>query len=275
MPLESESVRQNNPTPNAQGKASKQSSHPEIPIPPTPTPKSECQPPKHHCEITCKTEKNWWDKTKPFVETAGILLLAVYTLYTIKMYCANKQAAEAATKSATVAKEALVAGNRSWIEIQSSDELGTIEIPRSEFLAQLKELSFELGFTNIGNIPARKIKIASAIEVLPRDQETHFAYRNGIDITRNVLFPHRTSKFHTMLVENANATTFLTAEVTELLRKELANGEKYIVIYANAEFEDSFGRHWSRYCTWVSFKKGPYNSRNCIDYNDIGDYPDK
>jgi hypothetical protein len=34
------------------------------------------------------------DKFKPFVELVGVALLAIYTAYTIKMYRANKQAAE-------------------------------------------------------------------------------------------------------------------------------------------------------------------------------------
>ncbi len=75
-------------------------------------------PTKTHCEITCKTEKNWWDKAKPFVEIAGIILLFVYTLYTIKMYCANRDAANAAKSAADTAHDALVLGQRPWIKIK-------------------------------------------------------------------------------------------------------------------------------------------------------------
>jgi len=65
-------------------------------------------PPSHcHYEITCKTEKDWWDKSKKWAEIAGVILLAVYTGYTIKMYCANQKAANAAASAAETAAKTL------------------------------------------------------------------------------------------------------------------------------------------------------------------------
>jgi hypothetical protein len=66
---------------------------PAEPSPPTPP----------HWEIICKTEKNWWDKRKPFVEIGGVVLLAAYTCFTILMYFANKKAADAAKTAADAA----------------------------------------------------------------------------------------------------------------------------------------------------------------------------
>jgi hypothetical protein len=79
---------------------------PSIPAPP---------PAKPHCEITCKAEKTAWDKFKDGAEIIGICLLAVYTWYSIKMYCANRDAANAATSAANTAREALVVGQRAYI----------------------------------------------------------------------------------------------------------------------------------------------------------------
>jgi len=50
-------------------------------------------------------EKDWWDRWKPLVEIVGIALLAVYTAYTLKMYRANKQSADAARDAAVAAKQ--------------------------------------------------------------------------------------------------------------------------------------------------------------------------
>jgi len=98
-----EDVRRDNPAPHAHREADKGASHPEIPIAPRSAPKPELQPSETHQEITSKPEKNWWDKTKPSIEIAGVVLLAIYTGYTIKMYRANKQAADAATSAANTA----------------------------------------------------------------------------------------------------------------------------------------------------------------------------
>ena len=106
MASDSEPVRENNQAPNTEGKTNKQPDHAEIPVQPITAPKPERQPAKYHCEITCKTEKNWWSKTKPYVEIAGVLLLAVYTAYTIKIFCATKRATEATGIAATAAKNA-------------------------------------------------------------------------------------------------------------------------------------------------------------------------
>lgn len=48
-------------------------------------------------------DPKWWRRAKPFVEIAGVLLLAIYTCYTIKMYGANEKAADAAKESADAA----------------------------------------------------------------------------------------------------------------------------------------------------------------------------
>src|SRR5579871_4593664 len=58
-------------------------------------------------KITCHPEKDWRDKTKFWFEIGGIVLLGVYTLYTIKMYRANKEAADAAKSAAETASDTL------------------------------------------------------------------------------------------------------------------------------------------------------------------------
>jgi hypothetical protein len=60
----------------------------------------------------------WWDKSKPFVEIAGIVLLAVYTFFTIRMYYANKEAADAANSAATTASSALQSSGQSFQQEQ-------------------------------------------------------------------------------------------------------------------------------------------------------------
>lgn len=76
---------QDNPAPNATNKATKQAKDAKIKVQTATTSvQSDSQKSPSHCEVTCKTEKNWWDSIKPWVEMAGILLLMVYTGYTIK-----------------------------------------------------------------------------------------------------------------------------------------------------------------------------------------------
>lgn len=127
-------IPENNPAPNTGGKANNQThnSKPEV----APAAASPHLPPPHtHCEITCKQEKNWWDKIKPFVEMAGVVLLGIYTGYTIKMYCANKKAAEAAKSSADTARDALIRGQRPWVGFDGNPRT------KSASIGDVKDLS--------------------------------------------------------------------------------------------------------------------------------------
>ena len=149
MDSESEPVRDNNPTPHAQGEADNQTdqTRPDMPraasIPPAP-------PAKAHCEITCKTEKDCWDHVKTGAELLGIVLLAVYTAYTIKMYCANKKAAEAAKQSADTGQSELELSKRPWISAEFSI-IGPLTIDNEG-----AHLTVQVTPDNVGNSPAVK-----------------------------------------------------------------------------------------------------------------------
>lgn len=98
-------VSENNPSPNSETNKKTASANADIAPASAPAPQF---PPSHaHWEITCKQEKNWWDKIKPLAETIALIALIVYTCYTIKMYSANKEAAEAARDAANVARQTL------------------------------------------------------------------------------------------------------------------------------------------------------------------------
>ncbi len=94
------------PTPNTSSETNIQADHPKIDVS-TPAPPSKDRPPHDHYKITFETEKDWWDKKKPLAEIIGVILLGIYTCYTIKMYRANKIAADAAHSAADTASRQL------------------------------------------------------------------------------------------------------------------------------------------------------------------------
>lgn len=127
---------------------------------------SNNQKPTYHCEITCKTGQNWWDKGKPFAEIAGIILLAIYTGYTIKMYCANKKAADAAEKAAkaasaqvALAQESLDAtvnqfrlDQRAWVSVKD------VKLDKSYSLTENGSIVIDIH--NTGKTPALDVGVA-------------------------------------------------------------------------------------------------------------------
>jgi hypothetical protein len=245
-------------------------------VPPESTdPKSK--PPATHYGITCKTERNWWDKAKPFVECVGVILLGIYPFYTIEMYCANKKAADAATSAAETASRSLVETNRSWIEIRLGGEK---DKPRTikEILASTKSLSMPLVFTNIGRFPIKNIEIEGSIEVVNSNEpvsfhpaSTHYKGSHGRE-GMSILFPNRSSDFLAAAFQKNPTGPMELLELGETDRKSLADGSKYLMVYARGTYSDAFGKHWAEFCEPIFFVAGGQGKYgDCINYNDAGD----
>jgi hypothetical protein len=166
LPSESEPVGENNPTPNAGRESDIEASNTEINIPPAPS-VSSLPPAQNHCHITRKAEKNWWNKFKPFLQIAGVILLAVYTLYTIKMYCANKEAADAASKAANTARDAMTRVQRPWLGI---DGLPTEIEPFTSGGGVLR-----LTVNNFGTAPALHVAVVMQTSISGPEELTKLA----------------------------------------------------------------------------------------------------
>src|SRR5580700_10895095 len=105
--MKDEPIQQKSPTPTSSHKSNHEAHQGQLPWPIWTDAAPESQPTPTKYEITCKTEKTKWDKSKPFVELGGLVLLAIYTCYTIRMYHANKESADAAKSAAETASGAL------------------------------------------------------------------------------------------------------------------------------------------------------------------------
>jgi hypothetical protein len=145
MTLESDPVGENDQTPNTGGKSNNQATQSKTDIPRASTVLA-LPPAKTDCQITCKAEKDWWDKFKFGAEILGIILLAVYTAFTIKMYCANKAAADAAKSAADTAKNALHISERAYI----TDGAANIDATKK---------AINLPILNGGHIPSGPVEV--------------------------------------------------------------------------------------------------------------------
>jgi hypothetical protein len=134
--------------------AEKAESNPLSPVAPF-SPKS--QPPKTHYDVTCRPEKDWWEKRKPLVEIIGVILLGVYTIYTAYMYYANRDAANAAESAANTASINL-AQSQATFKNEQRPYLIADGIPAFvEPLAPEKPINVNVSYKNIGKIPAIKV----------------------------------------------------------------------------------------------------------------------
>jgi hypothetical protein len=104
-----------------------------------------------------KPERHWWDKVKPFVEIIGVALLAIYTGYTIKMYSANRDAADAAQSAVANAKEQFRQDARPYVWV-TNNGLGQPEFIFDRTLTgapmNTGQILWTFHYTDYGKTPA-------------------------------------------------------------------------------------------------------------------------
>jgi len=125
--------------------------------------KPDIPPAPHSYQITCNAKKDWRDKIKFWAELIGLAFLIAYTVFTALMYCANKKAANAATKAATIAADTLTktveqfrTDERAWVEIESIKLRSVIPetpgFPNRSFI-------YDVFTKNVGKTVARDIDL--------------------------------------------------------------------------------------------------------------------
>jgi hypothetical protein len=105
---------ENQNSPDSEQNASHQSAETTAQVAQTAT-EFQSPPSKPQCKNGYKQSKHWLEYVTFGLELVGFIVLCVYAGYTIKIYCANKQAANAATSAANTAKESLRLDQRAWV----------------------------------------------------------------------------------------------------------------------------------------------------------------
>ena len=267
MTSDSEPIRKNDSTPNTEGKSDVQADNPlDYVTPPLAT--SEPPPSPCHYEITCKPEKYWWDKIKPYAEIVGIVLLAVYTAYTIKMYCANKKAADAAYSAADTASKTLRASNRAtWLDQRAWVEIATGD-PEDVHLGE--PIAFKIQINNTGKTPARNFDGHLVAEIINKGSSPkvgkHGHAAAHISIPLVVPGFHKTMQMYARALEHKVPKTI---SLTKEIAASFTSGESYLIAWGDYSYTDVWGvKHWTKFCD--SFGSGaPSDLDECVNYNDI------
>jgi hypothetical protein len=267
-PILSNPSSENKPTQDTERESTKETNHPESPVPIAST-TSKSQPPQTHYKIAYKTEKNWWDKAKPYVECAGVILLAIYTGFTVAMYFANEKAADAADRAARAAETSVGIAQtgvdnvikqsqldqRAWIGIESIG--GIPDIPETN-----KSFAVITKLRNSGKTPAKNILTRFEAYPLPNPP--------NVNLTCDVALKKQESK--TLLPPNGIFSANLIFGDGKPLGQgwELGLKNKRIYAYGCVLYDDIFDRsHWLTYCGVLDFPSKSFQA--CKHHNDTGD----
>lgn len=289
MPSNSKPGGKHKATQNRPNKSSKErdAADPKLPITSNPI-RADGQRSPYHCQITCKEEKTRWDRIKPFVEVAGVILLAVYTGYTIKMYGANKKSADAAKEAADTAAHQLEVDERPWILFRGSKKYGTpIQISAG------KRLSIPGQFMNTGKTPALHVRATVFVQIVGPGNDADLPGKNqpipepgkpfpkgGYHVqsippqfdTSPVLYPSQYTKFTVFQVMGPYNGRDIPLAISSSEYQNLRQGKSYIAVWGEIWYQDIFGvNHWSKFC-----KEGDPAGRvpdaqdkKCVEYSDV------
>jgi hypothetical protein len=188
-------------------------------------------------------QKDWWDRYKPYVEIAGVLLLGIYTLFTIKMYRANKQAADAATSAAATAKSTLDSSSRSFRQEERAYAAVTNALMSNPPICQIpgpKRVCVDVHCANSGRTPAIGIRIHRYATFGGHSEQT----------IREMKVPIYTTPDGTMLGNVGESMgTAATNPVDDATAQKLINADTPVYIYGVIQYFDIFGEyHETGFC---------------------------
>ncbi|MFZ0664043.1 MAG: hypothetical protein WAM66_15245 [Acidobacteriaceae bacterium] len=244
MNSNSDPIYKDNQTPNAGNESDKQAkqTNPDTPIRSS---VPSAPPAKSHYEITCKTEKTKWDKFKDWVGILGILLLAVYTAFTIRMYYANNKSANAAYSAADTARCALVDGQRAFVYFSPNPWLSpNISVKNN----QLTEWAIRVPVSNSGATPTRKMEDRISRGLFPGGIPEGFKFPDLGDVPRIpvMLGPKQ---------EILSGRVTISPDEAKLVWEQ----KEHLYIWGWAIYGDVFDRvvHRTNFCYEVSFRNDP------------------
>ena len=118
--------------------------------------------------------------------------------------------------------------------------------------------------TNTGKTPAFATHTDAVFEIVNRNAVPSLSLSQNH--TRNdspPLFPGDDDGFE----------VYRPIELTTAERQDLIDGRSYLAIFGLVIYGDQFGGHWTRFCNWKGYTAGDFESRPCVLWNAVGDFP--
>jgi hypothetical protein len=124
---------------------------------------------------------------------------------------------------------------------------------------------------NVGKSVALGPQSVAVLEVVDRKNEPTMVWR---------FKPHQSAQFSLDFPGDSEEPFPLplysedkaVRKLTETEIKSLNSGDSYLVASGLVVYEDQFGKHWTRFCSWQPFAELPdFRSRSCVAWNAVGD----
>jgi hypothetical protein len=252
-----DSISENQNAPHGNGESEKQPDSSVQQVLPA-VAKSEPPPSHPKCCKPHKRKRDWFDYGKGILEIAGLVVLCVYAAYTIKIYRANKKAADAAKESSHTSAVTMRLDEKAWL-IFDTDYSDRLKLRKSE------EIFVPIQLRDIGKTPARKIDGFVVIEELKTGDAPRFDKSIFIPLRAGIIWPEFPQ--NTMAMERTSEKKPVIA--TSQKMDQYAKGDLAFAVWGRITYEDIFHEsHWTQFCHTISSKPSAH-SKQCADYNEI------
>jgi hypothetical protein len=215
----------NEPTQNAENKTNQSSNETGPSLNPA-LGESKPYPSECHYKVSCKTEKNWWDKLKPWVEIAGIGLLALYTGFTIATFW---QIRKQTPKIAESADAAARAADATMLQLK-----GTQAAVVAPFKITIDTEGVKIQTGNAGHVIAENVTAGLTVT-----RRTWPAKKLLGSVIRFTLQPQRID-IPGSIPGNDLTKKFPITEFTRADWEAIQRGEQFLTVELVGSYEDGF-----------------------------------
>jgi hypothetical protein len=188
---------------------------------------------------------------KFLVEVLALVGLGTYTYFTIRMYSANKQSADAATSAAKTAEQTMRLDQRAWIAVTAINSKQPPQINQ--------KFAYSVHFIDTGKTPASNVVVYPGDELIDKGQKPNFSISTPVRL--GVLSPGSERTYENGPVPATRKISTMTGGDLAVLRT------KTLSIHGKITYDDIFGcHHWITYC--ASLKDDWSGYVFCAENND-------
>jgi hypothetical protein len=251
------------PSVDSNSEAKKHSHEPKSGVAPA-TGQCPPHPCEKHKEISRNVKRDWIDKATIILEGFGLLILILYAIFTIKIWRASKNAADAAKSAADIAAKELELSQRPWIVPTFQSDAIPLK-PNSPLVEPFE-------FTNTGRTPAKLFETYIVVRRLKAGDVPTFDYSiQKILVQTGLLFPNLPRKVIVAEITPTGQQVILTKNMVD----DITTGRACIIIYGKTTYWDMVKnvQHYITFCSlrFTSAFNPAVNQelyQKCSNYND-------
>jgi hypothetical protein len=211
-------------------------------------------PPNAH--KTKQSEKHWIDYAKFGLEVCGFIVLCVYAYFTIRIYCANKEAADAAKSAAQTASDGFA------LTKQITEGTSEAVCEMSADCRDMTKGTCPVSFFNIGRVTAKSFRAHVEFSIRKLPSNIQIGKTQASDFSQDELLPRANETTLLYAPGHGDIMREIDIPILRLHESAIDNGTEALMAKATITYDNGFGTvRTTPYCQeFVYGRAGPSSS---------------